>query len=250
MRMKEVSKRLESKMIKAVEINEQDDDQEIEEEELTIEVMSANDGHSETVSVERSESTHNKSINIKDLKHHLGGGAHINIKNKAQRKNSDNDPLDQKQNIKTYEERIKRKTERAEIFKKLQQQLNEFKNMGEMINDQTSGIGGNNASSMSPKRSTDLINKQNESTQIDLVNKNRLTPFKQDAKQYMDKVLNLMNIINEVDDLTNVAELKNRLEKQKLMLLKAKAERNEFIQQLQKIIQEQQINELNHKQQV
>jgi|TARA_B110000285_G_scaffold234388_1_gene311167 hypothetical protein len=44
MRMKEVSKRLESKMIKAVEINEQDDDQEIEEEELTIEVMSANDG--------------------------------------------------------------------------------------------------------------------------------------------------------------------------------------------------------------
>jgi hypothetical protein len=52
----------------------------------------------------------------------------------------------------------------------------------------------------------------------------------------MDKVLNLMNIINEVDDLTNVAELKNRLEKQKLMLLKAKAERIELIQQLQKII--------------
>ena len=44
MRMKEVSKRLESKMIKAVEINEQDDDQEIEEEDLTIEVTSADDG--------------------------------------------------------------------------------------------------------------------------------------------------------------------------------------------------------------
>jgi hypothetical protein len=29
----------------------------------------------------------------------------------------------------------------------------------------------------------------------------------------MDKVLHLMNIINEVDDLTNVAELKNKLEK-------------------------------------
>ena len=89
--------------------------------------------------------------------------------------------------------------------------------MGEMITDQTSGIGGNNASSVSPKRSMDLINKPDETNQIDLVNKGggniRLTPFKQDAKQYMDKVLNLMNIINEVDDLTNVAELKNRLEK-------------------------------------
>ena len=48
----------------------------------------------------------------------------------------------------------------------------------------------------------------------------------------MDKVLNLMNIINEVDDVTNVAELKNKLEKQKLLLLKARAERDEFIQQL------------------
>jgi hypothetical protein len=41
----------------------------------------------------------------------------------------------------------------------------------------------------------------------------KLTPFRPDAKQYMDKVLHLMNIINEVDDLTNVAELKNKLEK-------------------------------------
>ena len=41
-----------------------------------------------------------------------------------------------------------------------------------------------------------------------------------------------MNIINEVDDVTNVAELKNKLEKQKLLLLKARAERDEFIQQL------------------
>jgi hypothetical protein len=54
--------------------------------------------------------------------------------------------------------------------------------MGEMITDQTSGIGGNNASSVSPKRSKDLINKENENTPIDLANKvggnTRLTPFK------------------------------------------------------------------------
>ena len=42
-----------------------------------------------------------------------------------------------------------------------------------------------------------------------------------------------MNIINEVDDLTNVAELKNKLEKQKLQLLKARAERDEVVNQLQ-----------------
>jgi hypothetical protein len=48
----------------------------------------------------------------------------------------------------------------------------------------------------------------------------------------MDKVLNLMNIINEVDDLTNVAELRNKLEKQKLQLLKARAERDEVVNQL------------------
>jgi len=40
-------------------------------------------------------------------------------------------------------------------------------------------------------------------------NVSRITPFRQDAKQYMDKVLHLMTIVNEVDDLTNVADLKN-----------------------------------------
>ena len=61
------------------------------------------------------------------------------------------------------------------------------------------------------------------------MNSSKLTPFRPDAKQYMDKVLNFMNIINEVDDLTNVAELKNKLEKQKLQLLKARAERDEVV---------------------
>ena len=44
----------------------------------------------------------------------------------------------------------------------------------------------------------------------------------------MDKVLNLMNMINEVDGLTNVAELKNKLEKQRLLFIKARAERDEL----------------------
>ena len=44
---------------------------------------------------------------------------------------------------------------------------------------------------------------------------NRFSPFRNDqatgVKQYMDKFLNLMSIINEVDDATNVADLKNKL---------------------------------------
>lgn len=56
-----------------------------------------------------------------------------------------------------------------------------------------------------------------------------MRPFRTDAKQYMDKVLNLMNMINEVDGLTNVAELKNKLEKQRLLLLKGRAERDDLL---------------------
>ena len=62
---------------------------------------------------------------------------------------------------------------------------------------------------------------------LDFKNQARLRPFRTDAKQYMDKVLNLMNMINEVDGLTNVAELKNKLEKQRLLLLKGRAERED-----------------------
>lgn len=61
-------------------------------------------------------------------------------------------------------------------------------------------------SSLSPKRSGfDLLNDGNQEPT------SRNTPFRTDAKQYMDKVLNLMTMINEVDDLTNMAELKNKL---------------------------------------
>ena len=52
----------------------------------------------------------------------------------------------------------------------------------------------------------------------------------------MDKVLNLMTIINEVDDLTNVAELKNKLKLQKCHLLKARVERDENLSNLNKVI--------------
>ena len=50
----------------------------------------------------------------------------------------------------------------------------------------------------------------------------------------MDKVLNLMTIINEIDGLNNQAELKNKLQMQKFSMLKARAERDELINQLQK----------------
>ena len=43
MRMQIVSKNLESKLIKAVEINDEDDQDSVEEEELTIEVLSAHE---------------------------------------------------------------------------------------------------------------------------------------------------------------------------------------------------------------
>lgn len=35
-------------------------------------------------------------------------------------------------------------------------------------------------------------------------------------------------MVNEVDEVTNVANLKNMLEKKKLLLLKARAEREQF----------------------
>lgn len=44
-----------------------------------------------------------------------------------------------------------------------------------------------------------------------------------------------MNIINQVDDVTNVAELKNRLEKQKLQLLKTREERDDYLSKFNKI---------------
>jgi len=93
-------------------------------------------------------------------------------------------------------------------------------------------------SSLSPKRSQDLIVDTGKSTGGGFDERSRITPFRTDAKQYMDKVLNLMTIINQVDDLTNVAELKNKLQMQKLQVIKARAERDEKISDLQKQAQQ------------
>jgi hypothetical protein len=96
-------------------------------------------------------------------------------------------------------------------------------------------------SSLSPKRSNiDLLNDNGKNvSQNDHplpLFQSRFSPFKTDAKQYMDKVLNLMTIINEVDDVTNVAELKNKLQMQKCHLLKARVERDEHISNFNKVL--------------
>ena len=97
--------------------------------------------------------------------------------------------------------------------------MNEFKL--EMFNNNeqiTTQAAIHDKSSLSPKRSNiDLLaddDKEVEKPQLPqvLLQNNRFSPFRTDTKQYMDKVLNLMTIINEVDDLTNVAELKNKLQ--------------------------------------
>lgn len=181
---------------------------------------------SEKNSVERPDSSlFSRGLNLKNLNPNLMNFK--NIKMQAIRKNSaeGGELTEQEDKIKQYENKIKRKTDRAELFKKLQNQLNEFKSEMYANSDLPAISGGHNNSSLSPKRSRDLINKPD--TQVQLTNNARITPFRQDAKQYMDKVLNLMRIINEVDDLTNEAELKNKLQMQKFHLLKARAERDE-----------------------
>jgi hypothetical protein len=42
-----------------------------------------------------------------------------------------------------------------------------------------------------------------------------LNPFKQDPSKYLEKIMSLMTIINEVDSHTNIAELKNEYDKAK-----------------------------------
>jgi hypothetical protein len=72
-RMKETTENLETKLIKAVQINDEEDDGDEEEEDLTFEVLSGHEPSDQALSVERLESSLNKSINIKELRHHLGG---------------------------------------------------------------------------------------------------------------------------------------------------------------------------------
>jgi len=70
----------------------------------------------------------------------------------------------------------------------------------------------------------------------------------------MDKVLNLMTMINEIESLNKEAEIKNRMQLQKAALNKAREERDEIIYQYKQnqqrqILQQKQyharLNELN-----
>lgn len=47
-----------------------------------------------------------------------------------------------------------------------------------------------------------------------------MSPFRPDPSKYLEKILNLMTIINEVDSHTNMAELKTEYEKTKSQLEK------------------------------
>lgn len=87
----------------------------------------------------------------------------------------------------------KESKERIELFKKLRNQLNKIKNELFSQTDQ----------SINPK----------------------LSPFRLDPSKYLEKILNLMTIINEVESNTNIAEQKGEHERSKQQLLKETAER-------------------------
>lgn len=84
----------------------------------------------------------------------------------------------------------KESKERIEVFKKLRTQLSKLKN--------------------------ELVNQTDQSA--------KLTPFKYDPGKYLEKMLNLLKIINEVDANNNIAELRNEHEKTKRQLEKANGE--------------------------
>lgn len=179
--MKETTQNLEQKISKAVEFNDEEDND--EEEEVTFEVTSAPDPSE--ISTERPESSLNKSLTAKDIKNALGA-AQVNIKNLRPSQRKDSDAQDQvnameENKLNYYESKIKRKNDRAAIFKKLQEQLKEFKSEMHATQDPSSAaIGHNNAASTSPKRSQDLFNdpEKNKEHPVDLKNQGRLTPFR------------------------------------------------------------------------
>jgi uncharacterized small protein (DUF1192 family) len=94
--------------------------------------------------------------------------------------------------------------ERIEVFKKLRTQLEKIK--GELFNSQSD-------QSINPK----------------------LTPFKYDPSKYLEKMLNLFRIINEVDSNNNIALLRNEHEKTKSQLEKVRAERKKANHELSQL---------------
>lgn len=145
-----------------MEINDEEDND--EEEEASYSVVDPSEN-----STERAESTFNKSFKHDNIQ--------VNIKNlrPSQSKNSDAMMIKttEENKLNYYENKIKRKNERAAIFKKLQEQLTEFKTEMHATQDPSSAtIGHNNAASISPKRSGDLFNDpgMNKDNSIDLKN--------------------------------------------------------------------------------
>lgn len=220
-KMKQTTVQLETKLTKAVEIADEVDN-EFEDDDVTFECLSKDDAGKEKSS-ERLDTSLNNSMRLIE-------NVQINFRNQRTsqpRKNSDDHHQLESKN-KLYEEKLKRKTDKAQNFKKLMLQLKELQE--EIINQSDH----QQASSISPKRSNnDLLNTNEQpSSQV------RMNPFRQDPKQYMDKVLSLISIINEVDELTNVAELKDKIQSQKMSLAKLRSERDEFAALYIKIKQE------------
>jgi len=52
---------------------------------------------------------------------------------------------------------------------------------------------------------------------------NNTTPFKVNPSNYVEKTLNLLKIINEIEENTNLAELRTEVEKYKSKLEKVRA---------------------------
>ena len=94
-------------------------------------------------------------------------------------------------------------SEKIEIFKKLRNQINKFKN--EMY------------------------------TQSD---HNKLPPFKQDPSKYFEKFVTLLSLINDVESSTDLAELKTEQQKVKSQLEKTRSEKQRYFSDLSKVTQE------------
>ena len=132
---------MESKLIKAVEINEEDENDDYgDEEEVTFEepdnfVEHKSDSNSQ--SVERPDFSLDKNITLKNQKEQTEVKKPL-VSSKSRKRSLENNKLNivsrEHHKIQQYEDKIKRKAKRHEIFNKLQNQLSEFKS--EMFNNE------------------------------------------------------------------------------------------------------------------
>lgn len=65
----------------------------------------------------------------------------------------------------------------------------------------------------------------------------RCLAFKQEPSKYLEKIVKLMTILNEVDSHTNIADLKTKTEYEKIkfILVKTEADRDKFSEDLNKV---------------